>query len=55
LPAVRDWLFSIFTATLHIRKVSPPTATWGRVMPWWQGTHLTWRIFGPKRDEILGD
>jgi hypothetical protein len=20
----------------------PPSATWGRAMPWWQGTHLTW-------------
>jgi hypothetical protein len=19
-----------------------PSATWGRAMPWWQGTHLTW-------------
>jgi hypothetical protein len=22
----------------------PPSATWGRAMPWWQGTHLTWNI-----------
>jgi hypothetical protein len=21
---------------------SPPSATWGRAMPWWQGTHLAW-------------
>jgi hypothetical protein len=20
----------------------PPSATWGRAMPWWQGIHLTW-------------
>jgi hypothetical protein len=20
----------------------PPSATWGRAMPWWEGTHLTW-------------
>jgi hypothetical protein len=21
---------------------SPPSVTWGRAMPWWQGAHLTW-------------
>jgi hypothetical protein len=42
--AVRDCLFNIFTATLHIWRPSPPSATWGRAMPWWQGTHLTWII-----------
>jgi hypothetical protein len=32
----------------HIRSIlqnwrgSPPSATWGRAMPWWQGNHLTW-------------
>jgi hypothetical protein len=41
LSAVRDCLFSIFAATLHIWRPSPP-ATWGRPIPWWQGTHLTW-------------
>jgi hypothetical protein len=29
-------------ATLHIWRPFPSTATWRRVMPWWQGTHLTW-------------
>jgi hypothetical protein len=42
LLAVHDCLFSIFAATLHSWRVSPPSATWGRAMPWWQGTHLTW-------------
>jgi hypothetical protein len=42
LLAVRDCLFNIFAATLHIWRPSPPSATWGRAMPWWQGTHLTW-------------
>jgi hypothetical protein len=41
LSTVRDCLFSIFVATLHIWRPSPPSATWGRAMPWWQGTHLT--------------
>jgi hypothetical protein len=33
---------------LYIRSYPPypedflPSATWGRAMPWWQGTHLTW-------------
>jgi hypothetical protein len=35
LSAVRDWLFNIFTATLHTWRASPPSATWGRAMPWW--------------------
>jgi hypothetical protein len=37
LSAVRDFLFNIFAATLHIGAV-PPSATWGRAMPWWQRT-----------------
>jgi hypothetical protein len=40
LSAVRDCLFNIFAATPHIWRPSPPSATWGRAMPWWQGTHL---------------
>jgi hypothetical protein len=32
----------IFSATLHIWRPSPSSATWGRAMLWWQGTHLTW-------------
>jgi hypothetical protein len=39
LSAVRDWLFNIFGTALHIWRPSPPSVTWGRAMPWWQGTH----------------
>jgi hypothetical protein len=35
-------LFSIFAATHHIWRPSPLSATRGRAMPWWHGTHLTW-------------
>jgi hypothetical protein len=42
LSAFLDCLFNIFTTTLHIWRPSPLFATWGRAMPWWQGTHLTW-------------
>jgi hypothetical protein len=42
LSAGRDCLFNIFAATLHIWRLLPPSASWGRAMPWWQGTHLTW-------------
>jgi hypothetical protein len=42
LSAIRHCLFNTFAATLHIWRPSPPSATWGRAMPWWQGTHLTW-------------
>jgi hypothetical protein len=31
-------------ATLHIWRPSPPSATWGRAMPWWQVTHITWHL-----------
>jgi hypothetical protein len=41
LSAVRDCLFNIFAATLHIWRPSPASVTWGRTMPWWR-THLTW-------------
>jgi hypothetical protein len=41
LSAVSDCLFNIFAASLHNWRASPPSATWGRAMPWWQGTHLT--------------
>jgi hypothetical protein len=44
LSAVRDWLFSIFAATLHIWRPSPLSTTWGRAMPWWHVTHLTWSL-----------
>jgi hypothetical protein len=36
LSASRYCLLNIFTAALHIRRPSPPSATWGRAMPWWQ-------------------
>jgi hypothetical protein len=42
LSAVDDCLFNIFAASLHNWRASPPSATWGRATPWWQGTHLTW-------------
>jgi hypothetical protein len=41
LSAVRDCLFNIFAASLHIWRPFLTSATWGRAMPWWQGTHLT--------------
>jgi hypothetical protein len=40
LSAIRDCLFNIFSATLHIWRPFPSSATWGRAMPWWQETHL---------------
>jgi hypothetical protein len=40
LSAARDCLSNTFAATLHTWRPSP-SATWGRAMPWWQGTHLT--------------
>jgi hypothetical protein len=45
LSAVRDSLFDIFAAALHVWRPSPPSATWRRAVPWWQGTHLTWFIY----------
>jgi hypothetical protein len=41
LLAVRDCLFNIFATTIHIWRPSHPSATWGRAVPWWHGTHLT--------------
>jgi hypothetical protein len=46
LSAVRDFLFNIFAATLYIWRPSPPSANWGRAMPWWQAIHLTWKAYG---------
>jgi hypothetical protein len=40
--AVRDCLFSILTSTLHVWKPSSPSATWGRAVPGWRGSRLTW-------------
>jgi hypothetical protein len=51
LPAVRDYLFSIFAATLHIWRPSP-SPTWAHPMPWWQGTNLTWQDEYKKRNEL---
>ena len=31
-------LFNTVAATLHIWWLSPPSAAWGRAMPWWQVT-----------------
>jgi hypothetical protein len=45
LSDVRDCLFNIFEASLHNCRASPPSATWGRTMPWWQGTHLIINIY----------
>jgi hypothetical protein len=42
LSAVRDCLFNICPATLHIWRPSPPSANLGHAMPWWQANHLTW-------------
>jgi hypothetical protein len=45
LSAVRDCLLNTFAATLHTCRPSPPSATRGRAMSWWQGTHLKWMNF----------
>jgi hypothetical protein len=44
LSAVRGCLFNIFAATLRTWRAPPPSATRGNAMPWWQGTHVTWRL-----------
>jgi hypothetical protein len=49
LSTVHDCLFNIFAATLHTWRASPPSATWGRAMLWWQGTHLTCHYTTPDR------
>jgi len=36
LSFVRYCLFNTFTATLHMQRPSPPSATQGHVMSWWQ-------------------
>jgi hypothetical protein len=49
----------VHTIPFYLSKIyfniifSPPTATWGCAMPWWQGTHLTWKggIHTPKQWE----
>jgi hypothetical protein len=42
--SLRNCLFNILAATLHIWRPSPPSATWGRAMARWQETCLTWKI-----------
>jgi hypothetical protein len=44
LSVVRDCLFNTFAAVLHIWWPSLLSATWRRAIPWWHGTHLTWRV-----------
>jgi hypothetical protein len=41
LSTVSHFLFNTFAATLHIWRPSPPTATWGCAMPWWQEDGVT--------------
>jgi hypothetical protein len=41
LSAVRDCLFNISSATLHIWRLSPLSANWRCAVPWWQSTLLT--------------
>jgi hypothetical protein len=38
-------LIQLLGATPNFWRPSPPSATWGRAMPWWQGTHLTWSFY----------
>jgi hypothetical protein len=35
----------ILSYSPFIWRPSLPSATWGRAMPWWQGTHLTWSLY----------
>jgi len=44
---VHDCLFNIFIATLHV----PPSATWPRFMPWWQGP--TYRGLGAEVQNLI--
>jgi hypothetical protein len=46
-PLVGNCLFNMSAACLHTWRLSPPSATWGRAMPWWQGTHPTWILKWP--------
>ena len=32
--------YSIYSQLLSLSEAVPPSATWGRAMPWWQGPHL---------------
>jgi hypothetical protein len=42
MSAVRDCLFNISAAALHVWRPAAVSATWGRAMPWWQDTRLSW-------------
>jgi hypothetical protein len=55
LSAVRDCLFNIFAASLQNWRASPPSATWGRAMPWWQGNHSVEYIHFPLRRKKCTD
>jgi hypothetical protein len=45
-PGLRDCLsFQVLRPTLHIWRPSPPSATWGRAMPWRQRTHSTGSMY----------
>jgi hypothetical protein len=35
-------LIQYIRSNLHNWRVFPPSAIWGRAMPWWRGTHVTW-------------
>jgi hypothetical protein len=49
----RLYIFIIFAATLHIWRLSPPTAACGRAMPFWKMADLTWRLKPPPSFEVL--
>jgi hypothetical protein len=38
--------YSIYSQLPSILEFVPPSATWGRAMPWWQGPicHMDWRV-----------
>jgi hypothetical protein len=40
-PSWRTTPCRLSATAYSIWRASPPSATWGRAMPWWQGTHLT--------------
>jgi hypothetical protein len=45
LSVVRDGLFIIFPDTFHIWRLSFPTASWERAVPWWQRPNFNVLIF----------
>jgi hypothetical protein len=44
LSTVCGCLFNLFAATFHSWSPSPPSVIWRHIMPWWQGTHVTWSL-----------